>query len=66
MITLDLPDHSDKPPLSETNPMNCYNCHHKQVNYDDGSWCYMFKDEPIERCYQFNPQIPWTELFRVS
>lgn len=29
---------------------NCETCNHK--NYPDGGWCYMFREEPITRCYK--------------
>lgn len=32
------------------NPNNCETCNH--INESDGSHCYMFKDEPVDICYQ--------------
>lgn len=32
------------------NPNNCETCKHKQNS--DGGHCYMFQDEPTERCMQ--------------
>jgi len=37
----------------KANPNNCGTCQHKR--HPDGGWCYMFRDEPTERCYQHTP-----------
>ena len=33
-----------------TNPNNCAACDHKM--HPDGGWCYMFRNEPTDVCYQ--------------
>jgi len=48
-----IPDISPSDEVSDSNPMNCHNCDHKKVNDDPSLWCYMFKNEPTERCLQF-------------
>ena len=34
------------------NPNNCQTCDHHKINRDPELHCYMFKDEPTERCGQ--------------
>lgn len=36
------------------NPNNCSTCRFKQMHSDPkgGTWCYMFRDEPVTVCMQ--------------
>jgi hypothetical protein len=41
------------------NPNNCATCQHKK--HPQGGWCYMFKSEPREMCFQHTAYQRFTE-----
>ena len=49
-----MPEIKPVKPAKSSNPMNCKNCDYFKMNNDpETQFCYMFQDEPDDRCYKF-------------
>ncbi len=52
------------PSTEGTNPNNCGTCNHAKT--PDGGWCYMFRDEPKEVCYQHTGRTERESLISLA